>query len=154
MAKIVVQRDQQAEVRRRYPRPVYSRVVSFWLDIPMVGVWYYATTPTLGSRIWLLRATVRHFPAAPDHSQYTLYELLSGDSKANNISDIGKWDYIIPNVSDGGPNVTMAMRDGENEHSESMMRLYTGVSRRFGIIAKRVGNMGDQLYVSFEISEG
>jgi len=79
---------------------------------------------------------------------------MAGDAKANVISDIGKWDYIIPNMKDGGPSVTMALRAGEVKHTETMQRLYTGVARRFGIIAKRLGNSQDQLYVTFEISEG
>jgi len=118
------------------------------------GLYHYATTPPLGQKVWLMRVTIRHIPRVVSDTNFTYYELMAGDEKANHLSDIGKWDFIIPNIADGGMRYVMVARDGQNEYTEHMLKLYTGVSRRFGIIAKRVGVGQDQLLVSFQISEG
>ena len=154
MAKLVVRRDQQAEIRRLHPRPAYSRVVGFWLSLPADALWYYATTPPLGQNVWLMRVTVRHCPRPIATTNYSLFEVMAGKEKAETIGDIAQWQRVLPHVTDGGPHYVQKIGDGCNQYTEEMLQLFTGTARRFGIIASRVGTGEDQLYVTFQISEG
>ena len=154
MAKIIVRRDQHAEMRRLHPKPAYSRVVGFFLSVPQDGEWHYATTPPLGSDIWLMRVAVRHCPRAANTANFTSYEVMAGDEKANVLEDIGNWERVLPHVTDGGPHYTMKLGDGCIEVVEEMMQLYLGRTRRFGILAKRTGAGEDHLYTTFLVSEG
>lgn len=57
MAKLVVPRNQQEEMRRRHPKPAYSRVVGFDFTVPKDGTQtQWDITPLLGQRLWVLRA--------------------------------------------------------------------------------------------------
>lgn len=154
MARIVVRRDQQAEMLRRHPKPAYSRVIGFFLSVPQDGEYHYATTPPLGSDIWLLRVAIRHCPRAANTANFTTFEIMAGTTRAETIEDVARWERVLPHVTDGGPYVTIKLGDGCIEIVEEMMQLYLGRARRFGIIAKRTGAGEDHLYTSFLVSEG
>ena len=55
MARIVVPRDQQAEMARLHPKPVYSRVVMLAFDVVGgAGQKAFAFTEKAGQDMWLL----------------------------------------------------------------------------------------------------
>lgn len=149
-----INKSQQMRVAGVYPISAYSRVVSFFLEIPQDGNWHHATTPVVGQRVWLLRVTIRHCPRGPNVANYTLFETMTGKTRALTLADIGAWERVIPNIADGGPSLSMRFGDGCNRYQEDMSRLYTGEARRFGVLAKRVGAGTDQFQVSFLIAEG
>jgi len=153
MARIV-NKSQQVTRRAISPRPYYTRVIGFYLSVPLDTLWHYATTPVLGNNIWLLRVTIRHLPRAPEVINRTLYEIVTGKSQAQTIDDLAFWEHVIPNAADGGNIITMSMWDGADEHTEEMKKFYAGKNRRFGIVAYRNGAGDDALQVTFEISEG
>jgi len=151
---IIVNRNQQVRTGAVYPVSAYSRVVGFSLHIPADGNWHHATTPVVGQRVWLLRVTIRHCPRGPNVANYTLFETMTGRTRALTLADIGAWERVIPNIAEGGPSLSMRFGDGCTQYQEDMSKLYTGEARRFGVLAKRVGAGADNFEVSFLIAEG
>lgn len=149
-----INQSQQLRAGAVYPISAYTRVVGFFLDVPADAAWHFATTPVLGQQIWLLKATIRHIPRAVAPANYTSFEIMTGKTRALTLADIGAWENVIPNAADGGPRVAMRICDGANDYKEDMSKLYAGDARRFGVLARRFGVGGDQLFVTFLIAEG
>lgn len=154
MAKMVVRRDQQAEVRRRYPKPAYSRVVSVMLGIwPPAGL-TYSVTPPLGNKIWLLSVRAWCERKAVDRGQLTYFDVYSGSGTPSRVQDVASWGNILPVSSSLADVVNWGLYDGDSGFTWSMMRHFEGSGIRFGAVAGRVGEDYGVLFVSFEISEG
>lgn len=153
MAKII-NKSQQLRTGAVYPISAYTRVIGFNIILPADANWYYATTPVLGQRIWLLRVKVRHCPRVANTANYSNFEILTGKMRAHTLADIGNWEYVIPNAADGHANITFRIGDGCDEWKETMSKLYVGEARRFGILAQRIGAGADQLQTTILIAEG
>lgn len=150
----IVNQSQQMQAGIVSPPALYSRVVGLFLELPADGNWYHAITPSLGLDVTLWRVTVRHCPRGPNTANYSLFEIMAGGTKALTLAEIGVWDRVIPHIAQGGPFFSNRFGDGCNLYEETMRRLYTGEDRRFGVLGKRVGAGTDQLFITFEISEG
>jgi len=154
MAKQIVGRDQQADVRRRYPKPAYSRIVS--LQLVAAAVWgpTYVVTPPLGNKIWLLGIHAWVMPKAVNAANITTLGFMTGTTKPSDVLDIAKWENLLPLISKTTTSMLWYLHDGRDELQWKMMRLFTGTHRRFAVIATRIGAEVDSIQVSFEISEG
>lgn len=154
MAKVVVPRDQQAEVRRRYPRLAYSRVVSCGIVDDGIAVADYATTVALGQRLWLLNVKVFWNALGVVIDQITDFRIMTGTTAVGSAAEILTWENVLPNTMVTLEDQPWHIYDGEGCMSWDMKKLYVGLSRKFGIWADRRQDPGLTINVSFEISEG
>lgn len=155
MAKIVVARNQQEEIRRRFPKPAYSRIVGITIPLPADGAWYYNYTDNIGDRVWLLKVKILIGPKAVDMTKYTGFIMCAGGRKPTTIADIARWDIIAPCKDVNRQPLIWTMHDGRNEMEFEFMKLYTGRHIRFAVMATRnVGTIADGLWAQFTISEG
>ncbi|MBA7677845.1 hypothetical protein ES703_86111 [subsurface metagenome] len=155
MARIVVPRNQQAEMQRLHPKPVYSRVVQLELIVPKgVGNSIYRITPPLGDRLWLLSVKLVTLSHDIDVIIGGFIYITTGFTKDPSENVVAtQWDLIIPSTGGMKPGLTYkGIRDQFTWH---MMRFYEGTSRRFGVVIENFSDLNQWwAWVSFEISEG
>lgn len=155
MAKVVVGRNQQAEMARLHPKPVYSRVINLTLQVPAgLGQDDFAVSPPLGNRIWLLGVDLFIMNMNVDVVVSGFLYISTGIEKKVTASMIAtQWDPIIRNY--GGPKPGFYY-SGIREHFHwDMMKFYEGTGRRFGAVAESLVDITSwRAWVSFEISEG
>jgi len=154
MAKIVVARNQQAEMRRLHPKPAYSRVVSCGIIDDGIAAPDFAFVPVLGQTVWLLGVMVSWNDLGTVIDQITNFKILTGTTAPATALEILTWDNVLPKWTVGGVDDVWRLYDGEGSRTWTMMKLYTGMSRMFGIWADRRQDFGLNIDVSFEISEG
>lgn len=154
MAKLVVSRNQQEEMRRLHPKPAYSRIVSRQLLLTEEMGLEFAYTEPLGNELWLLKVTVWCTIKAPADGQYVRFNIYTGSGLPENYEDVLKWKNILPSADQHGGPVFWQLYDGDNHRSWSMMRFFEATERRFAVVAGRIGAGISFLDVSFEISEG
>ncbi|MBA7522327.1 hypothetical protein ES705_14445 [subsurface metagenome] len=155
MAKIIVGRDQQAEVRRRYPKPAYSRIVNLEVlvadGLDGVGFNY---TPPLGNRLWLLSVDLWFINPTLDVLIGGFVYLRTGDTKPESAGEVAmKWQSVIDDSTGIKPGIYWT---GLNAHFHwDMMRFYEGRGRRFGVMIENFNQYQQWLaWASFQISEG
>lgn len=155
MAKIVVRRDQQAEHRRRYPKPAYSRWINLTLQVAKgLGEEDLAITPPIGNRVWLLG--VKMWVMVPGvgvcGSGFT-YIRTGNDPGANASQVVTQWEPVIRNY--GGPKPGFYWSCEDAAFDWDMEMLYLGAGRRFGVVAENLSaTQNFRIWVSFKISEG
>ena len=155
MARVVVPRSQQAEMRQRYPKPAYSRIISFRMKVPGDGKDYMMCTQPLGQTIWLLKIQVWVLPKLIDASKGTSITIHTGTNKPMSVEDVKNWERIVPLIDETGAKRVWPLHDGRDHIEWELMALYKGQPRRFAIIGMRGAGFGeDFLYTSFTISEG
>ena len=155
MARVVVARGQQEAVRRRFPKPAYSRIISFRMGVPGDGKDYMMYTQSLGQTVWLLKVQIWVLPKMLNTTKGTSFKLFAGTGKPGGIEDVEKWERIVPLIDETGALRVWPLHDGRDHIEWDIMKLYTGQTRRFAIIAMRGAGFGDDyLYVSWTISEG
>lgn len=155
MAKIIVARNQQAEVARLHPKPVYSRVINLTLQIPAgLGQEDFAVSPPVGNRIWLLGVDLHILNMQVDVvCSGFLYISTGTDKKVNGLTIAQQWDPVIRNY--GGPKPGFYYSGIRDHFHWDMMRFYEGSGRRFGAVAESlVDIISWRAWISFEISEG
>lgn len=155
MAKIVVPRNQQEEVARLHPKPVYSRVVQLELLVPKgEGNSICRVTPPFGDRLWLLSVklvTLSHDIDVVIGGFIYITTGISRDASENVVAT--KWELIIP--STGGMKPGLTYKGIRDQYTWKMMRFYEGTSRRFGVVIENFCDLNQWwAWVSFEISEG
>jgi len=155
MAKVIVRRDQQAEIRRRYPKPAYSRWINLTLQVAKgLGEEDFAVTPPIGNRVWLLG--VKMWVMVPGvgvcGSGFTY--IRTGTDPRASASDVAtKWDPVIRNY--GGPKPGFYWSCEFAAFDWDMEMLYLGQGRRFGAVAENLSaTQNFRIWVSFKISEG
>ncbi len=155
MAKIVVARNQQAEVARLHPKPAYSRVINLTLQVPAgIGEEDYAVSPPIGNRVWLLGVDLVILNMDVDVVCSAFVNISTGtDQKVDGEKIATEWDPIIRNY--GGPKPGFYYSGIRDKFHWDMMRFYQGSGRRFGAVAESLTDIkGFRVWVSFEISEG
>lgn len=155
MAKIIVGRNQQAEVARLHPKPVYSRVINLTLQIPAgLGEEDYAVSPPVGNRIWLLGVDLIILNMDVDVVCSGFIYISTGTDKRVTAPIIAeKWDPVIRNY--GGPKPGFYYSGIRDQFHWDMMKFYEGTGRRFGALAENLTDIkGWRAWISFEISEG
>jgi len=155
MAKIVVERNQQAEVRRRYPKPAYSRVINLTLQVPAgLGESDFAVSPPVGNRIWLLGVDLFILNMDVDIVCSGFIYISTGtDKRVTEPMIADQWDPVIRNY--GGPKPGFYYSGIRDQFHWNMMKFYEGSGRRFGAVAENLTDIkGWRAWVSFEISEG
>lgn len=155
MARIVVARNQQAEVARLHPKPVYSRVINLTLQIPAgLGQDDFAVSPPIGNRIWLLGVDLIILNRDVDVVCSGFIYISTGTDKRVTAPMIAtKWDPIIRNY--GGPKPGFYYSGIRDKFHWDMMKFYEGSGRRFGAVAENLTDIKSwRAWVSFEISEG
>lgn len=137
------------------PKAAYSRVISVNFEVPADGVWYFAATPGVGQRFWLLEVQVWCFPRPHGPAQSMAFEVRTGQAMPPVGGDIEEWDNVLPLYMPAGGMSPWSFDVGRDYFSWRMKRLYTAVPRRLGIRARKsVGHDDSGIYASFEISEG
>lgn len=155
MAKIVVPRDQQVEMRRRHPKPAYSRVINLTLGVPAgAGEEGWAVTPPLGNRLWLLNVKLITMSQTRANVFGGFIYISTGTSKKPDGEDIAvKWEQVIRNY--GGPKPGFYYTGFGDTYSWDMMRFFEGSGRKFGAVAQNLFPDDTwRAWISFEISEG
>lgn len=155
MGKIYLPQDQQEDIRRRFPKPAYSRITGFTIALPDDGNWRYNYTDVIGDRVWLLNVKVYVLPKAVDVTKAVAFVMLVGSGKPTNVNDMHAWDRIAPCRSEQGAQLVWTIHDGRHEMYFDMMRFFRGRHIRFGIMAWRTAAAGiDGIWAQFTISEG
>ena len=155
MARVIVPRGQQEAVRREYPKPAYTRILSFRMYVPGDGKYYMMCTQSLGQTIWLLKVQIWVLPKIINVNQGTSFSVHTGTVKPKNVEDVQKWERIMPLIDETGGLRVWPLHDGRDKIAWDVMKLYTGQPRRFAVIGMRGPGFGeDLLYTSFTISEG
>jgi len=155
MAKIIVARNQQAEVDRLHPKLAYSRVINLTLQIPAgIGQEDFAVSPPVGNRIWLLGVDLHILNMQVDVVCSGFIYISTGtDKKVNGLTIAQQWDPVIRNY--GGPKPGFYYSGIRDHFHWDMMRFYEGSGRRFGAMAESlVDIISWRAWISFEISEG
>lgn len=155
MARIVVARNQQAEVARLHPKPVYSRVINLTLQVPAgLGQEDFAVSPPIGNRVWLLGVDLFILNMDVDVVCSGFIYISTGTDKKVTAPMIAEqWDSIIRNY--GGPKPAFYYSGIRDHFHWDMMRFYEGTGRRFGAVAQNLTDIkGWRAWISFEISEG
>lgn len=137
-----------------YPRGVYSRVIDIGLvTTDEVGNTKMAVTPVVAQTVWLLGINLHICPVVVDLWTSGFLWLKTGTTKESNISTItGTWEDII-DMSTLFKNAIMFY--GKTfDLSLRMNKLYTGVGRRFAIVASNGAAVQMWCNCCFEISEG
>jgi len=150
----VINRSQQVVTAGLRPKAVYSRVVSCVAFVPTGPGAVYSHTPKLGNNVWLYKVRVWGAPKTANMANQTLFRVLSGTEPVANAAEILEWENILPLVSPGFANEVWTSYDGSGVFEWTMNRFFTGQGRMFGFWAERGPNGIDELYASFEISEG
>jgi len=154
MAKIVVARDQQAEMRRLHPKPAYSRIVSVELLVSQGWGWQYVVTPVLGDKLWLLGVDVWPAVKAVNFDQYSEFVLYAGGGRQVSLDDVLQWDVVMPIFDNQSRLVTWRITDGSSGFHWQLAKHYEGDNRRFALVGFRVAEDPSTLQASFHISEG
>jgi len=155
MAKIVVARDQQAEMRRLHPKPAYSRIVNLEVLVPAgIGAEGFNYTPPLGNRLWLLSVDLWFFNPTPDIQIGGFIYLRTGGKKPASPGETAmKWDSVVDDSTGIKPGIYWT---GLRAHIRwDMMKFYEGSERRFALLIENFSETQQWLaWVSFQISEG
>lgn len=155
MAKFVVARNQQEEMARRHPKPVYSRRVCLDLKADKgSGQADMQVTPPLGNRLWLLSIDIWFMNYTIDVVTQGWIVISTGGGKKPTAQDVVyNWDNLLPVIGTKKPWFQWFGIRGERHYS--MMRFFEGTERRFGAyIENKQNNIDWYAHVSFEISEG
>lgn len=155
MAKIVVARNQQAEMARLHPKPAYSRVINLTLQIPAgLGADDFAVSPPVGNRVWLLGVDLFILTKEIDVVCSGFIYISTGTDKRVTAPMIAtQWDPVIRNY--GGPKPGFYYSGIRDHFHWDMMQFYEGAGRRFGAMAESlVDVISWRAWISFEISEG
>ncbi len=155
MARIVVARDQQAEMARLHPKPVYSRVINLTLQVPAgLGEEDFAVSPPVGNRIWLLGVNLVTMSQTRANVFGGFIYISTGTDKRVTAPMIAeKWDPVIRNY--GGPKPAFYYTGFGDSYHWDMMMLFEGSGRRFGAMAENLfDDQAWRAWISFEISEG
>lgn len=150
----VVNRSQQVVTAGLNPRSAYSRVVSCVAFVPTGPGAVYSHTPKTGNNIWLYKIRVWGAPHTPNMANQTLFRVMSGIEPVSNAAEILRWENIMPLVSPGFRNEPWTSYDGSGVFEWTMARYFSGSGRMFGFWAERGMAGTDELFASFEISEG
>lgn len=155
MAKVIVARNQQDEVRRLHPKPAYSRVINLTLQIAAgAGNDDFAVSPPIGNRVWLLGVdlTILNMHVDVVCSGF-IYISTGTETKVNAERIVSQWDPIVRNY--GGPKRGFYFSGIREHYHWNMMKFYEGSGRSFGAVAENLTDViGWRAWVSFEISEG
>jgi len=155
MAKIIVGRDQQAEMQRLHPKPAYSRVINLTLQIPAgIGFADFAISPPVGNRIWLLGVSLITMSQTRANVFGGFIYITTGTQiKQQEGSGPQLEDNVIRNY--GGPKPGFYYTGFGDSYHWDMMMFYEGSGRRFGAMAENLfATETWRAWISFEISEG
>lgn len=155
MAKFVVARNQQAEMRRLHPKPAYSRIVGFTFTVPKDGTQtQWDITDVLGQNLWVLRVQLWFKAETPGVSRrFNWKVVIVGRGKVTGPQIMNELESFVKVRYASKPYGTFVGSDVYFDFP--MMRFYAGEPRR--LIAWVSHNSSDDpLWVQamFTISEG
>ena len=132
----------------------HSRVVSC-MDAVVAGFPGFGLTQRVGQRVWLLGVRLWHRHAGVTSEGYTSVQFFTGTTLISTEAEMLLWDEVLPVSGAGDDLIFWRLYDEWPSMAWSMNRLFIGEGRRFGFHATRaLGYLADEMYVSFEISEG
>lgn len=151
----VVNRSQQVVTRGLRPAPAYSRVVLCQLVVPPLGVGGddWAVTPSFGILVRLLGVDLWIFPDTPGETTSGLIHVSTGTGEKVDAGTIAMtWQPVMDTSM--LVNRAIIWRGYEQHFCFEMNRLYTGESRRFGVVYETVSLNRTVVLCAFHISEG
>jgi len=155
MAKIIVGRDQQAETRRRYPKPAYSRVIvqDLYCDASGTGTDFEISAP-VGNRLWLLSVDVWIQAVTIGGLVNMWFQLKTGHAGVASILDVTfEWESVIDVAKHVDNHIYHWGASGHRRFD--MMKFYEGQGRHFASVGQTFGASGDcAMSVAYQISEG
>lgn len=155
MAKIVVARNQQAEMARLHPKPAYSRVINLTVQVPAgIGNAGFAISPPVGNRVWLLSVNLITMSQTRANVFGGFIQITTGTQiKAQEGSPPQLDQPVIRNY--GGPKPSFYYTGFGDSYHWDMMMFYEGTGRRFGSLIENLFETETwRAWISFEISEG
>ena len=154
MAVVRVGRNQHEEMRRLHPKPAYTRVVSCVASVPAGPGAVYSLTHRLSDNIWLYKVKVWGAPKAVDMSKQTLFRVFTTTKKVSTAAEMLNGQNLLPLTSPGFASEPWTNYDGTAGFEWTMVMFFEGRERYFGFWAERGPLGSDELFASFEISEG
>ena len=154
MAKIIVARNQQAEMRRLHPEPAYSRLIGVRLVLAAGLPVELVFTPMFGDRLWLLQVKVciQQKVTNPNNINYLLFKIGGAEKAA--AAQVMNWESIIPLIGVDGRLNWWQFCDGCSCYEWRLKRFYEHSKRRIAVLGYRTGADTSIIQVTFEISEG
>jgi len=153
MAKVIVRRDQQAEMRRLHPMPAYSRVVTIEHVDPAPGGQDFAVTPALADKLWLLSVDVWITGQGLPVATSWWFDLRRGLRKPATRLAVQQWEYLLPVLAMTGTWIFNGYGNPVHRHWD-MNVWYESPAQRFAVIGHMVGPVLSRITASFRISEG
>ncbi|MBA7562199.1 hypothetical protein ES708_03848 [subsurface metagenome] len=153
MAKLV-NKPQSIRVGVKHPNPGYSRVVSCLAAPKGLAAVDYGFTSVVGQVVRLLSVRLFFLPQAADETRQVYFKVVTGTTAPRAAGQISKWESVLPVVWKGIGVDRWRHFHGRDSYVWTMNRLYEGAGRRFGIWAQCNWAGLDEIYASFEISEG
>lgn len=155
MAKIIVGRDQQAEMRRLHPKPVYSRVLVQDLYCAVAGGGSdFEISEPVGNKVWLLSVDVWIQAVAIGGLATFWFQIKTGHSDVATLNDVVfRWETVIHVTKHPDNHIYHWGTSGHRRFD--MMKFYEGKGRRFASVGQTFGGSGDvAVSVAYQISEG
>lgn len=153
MAKLV-NKPQAIRVGVKHPNPGYSRVISCLAAPKGLAAIDYGFTSVVGQTVRLLGVRLWFLPAAADVTKQVYFKVVTGTSTPKGSFEVYHWESVLPLTWKGSGLDRWTHFQGQNTYEWTMNRLYEGAGRRFGIWAQCNWLGLDEIYASFEISEG
>lgn len=146
---------QQLETGVRFPRGVYSRVVTCVAVVKAPAVQAAGFTPPLGNRLWLLSVKLWTVNSTPAVADWYDFWILQGQGTPAGYPEIRRWEDIMPVHWVGSPPLGLREYSNDRVFTWSMNRHFAYEAIRFGV-AFNTGGVSPYIecYASFEISEG
>ncbi|MBA7677293.1 hypothetical protein ES703_85550 [subsurface metagenome] len=154
MARKIVGRNQQEEIRRLYPKTAYSRWISLQIYAPADDLGFNYTE-MVGQRCWLLAVKVKCIAkVVVDPMKTSAFWITTGTEIPTSHSEVANWENVLPVLNWQRVRGVWNLWDGMTGFDWEMEMLYLGHTRRFAVALQRVGAPSEILQVSFKISEG
>jgi len=150
----LLNRNQRIETGVKNPTSVYSRVVSCMATPQGLAVIDYGYTIAVGQIVRLLSVRLFFLAAVPDTTNSVGFRVVTGTTEPRSAAEIYRWDSVLPLTWQGAGLDQWIHHHGRADYCWTMNHLFVGAGRRFGLWAQCNWVGLDQIYASFQISEG
>lgn len=137
-----------------YPVSGYSRVVSCVASPKTLAGIDYGFTIVVGQQVRLLSVRLWFLPATIDVTKQVGFRVVTGTTRPTTQGEIFAWESVLPLTWRGTGADQWMHFHGRDSYEWTMNRLYTGEGRRFGIWAQCNWEGLDEIYASFQVTEG
>ncbi|MBA7702980.1 hypothetical protein ES703_111760 [subsurface metagenome] len=150
----LVNKPQAIRVGVKHPNPGYSRVVSCLASPKGLGAVDYGFTSVVGQSVRLLSVRLFFLPLAPDETRQVYFKIVTMTYAPLIAESLYRNESVLPLTWKGAGVDRWRHFAGRDTYVWTMNQLYEGAGRRFGIWAQCNWAGLDEIYASFQISEG